>query len=99
MEFTGILGFYQFEFDTAQCSGSCVGCETTITIMRVTTFNLRGNFHKEVETDHPLPVTHLDGYPPIWNITTLPGLGLYQNQGAGKILHTDTNLQAEVGMS
>ena len=66
-----------------------------IMIMRVTTLNSRGNVHEEVETDQLLPITNLDGYPPAWNITTLPVLGLYQKQGADALPHADTDHPAE----
>ena len=40
-EFSGIPGYYQFDFDMAQCSGSYVNWDITIMTMGATDFNLK----------------------------------------------------------
>ena len=50
-------------------------------IMKVTTFNLKGNFLDVEDLDHTSLTTHLEGYLLDWNIIILPGLGMCSNQG------------------
>ena len=61
MEFSGIPGYYQFDFNTAQCSGSYIKWGIMIMTMRVTIFSLKGNFHSGVDYDQILPTTHSEG--------------------------------------
>ena len=44
MEFSGILGHYQFDFDMSQCTGSYLNGEITTMTMRVTDFSWKENF-------------------------------------------------------
>ena len=62
MEFTGIPGYYQFDFDTALCSGSYVKWGDTIMTMRVNhKFSLKGNFHGGADHDQILLTIHSEG--------------------------------------
>ena len=59
MEFSGILGPYQFDFDTSQCTGSLLIGEIMIITMRVTDFSWRENFPGATIHTSVLQITHL----------------------------------------
>ena len=88
MESTGIPGYYKFEFDTAQCSGSYVSWGDYDYNYESDHFQLERKFScNGVGLDLILLTIPLKDYLLDWNITTLPGLGLYLSQGTGTLPH------------
>ena len=82
MEFSGIPGYYQFDFDMAQCSGSYVNWgDYDYDYERVTGFNLKESSQGGVDHDQLLQIIHFRDYTPDLKTTIPPGLGQYQNQG------------------
>ena len=52
MEFSGIPGHYQFDFDTAQCTGSFLAGVNMTMIMKVRDFRWKENLPDVTEPDH-----------------------------------------------